>query len=153
MRGGWIPINTPVSVSKFQRVSTTCQYRLGLLLASAIRLPAGLLYQVFQRVQFYLENVGPYRCIRNSAISERKSCSLPYTGIRSGCTHREAPPCDYFNGILKTDLPDLLLSAPNIRLRHTSVKMARLTNFDRKGVQSFSGENCFTYCIENYNSN
>ena len=38
----------------------------------------GLLYQVYQRVQFYLENVGPYRCNRNSAISERKSCSLPY---------------------------------------------------------------------------
>jgi hypothetical protein len=49
-----------------------------LLLGSAFRLPAGLLYQVYQRVQFYLENVGPYRCNRNSAISERKSCSLPY---------------------------------------------------------------------------
>ena len=51
-------IKIPVSVSKFQRVSTTCQCRLGLLLASAFRLPAGLVYQ---RVQFYLENVGPYR--------------------------------------------------------------------------------------------
>ena len=137
MRGGWIPINIPVSVSKFQRVSTTCQCRLGLLLASAFRLPAGLIYQVYQRVQFYLENVGPYRCNRNSAISERKSCSLPYTGTRSGCTHREAPPGDYFNGILNTNLPDLPLIAPNIQLRHTSVKMARLTNFDRKGVQIF----------------
>ena len=48
----------------------TCQCRLGLLLASAFRLPAGLLYQVYQRVQFYLENVGPYRCNRYSAISE-----------------------------------------------------------------------------------
>ena len=65
-------------VSKFQRVSTTCQCRLGLLLASAFWLPAGLLYQVYQRVQFYLENVGLYRCNRNSAISERQSCSLPY---------------------------------------------------------------------------
>jgi hypothetical protein len=37
-------------------------------------------------------------------------------------------------------LPDLPLIVPNIRLRHTSVKMARLTNFDRKGVQIF-----FTY--------
>ena len=130
-------INRPISVSKFQRVSTTCQCRLGLLLASAFRLPAGLLYQVYQRVHFYLENVGPYRCNRNSAISERKSCSLPYTGTRSGCTHREAPPSAYFNGILNTDLSDLPLIAPNIRLRHTSVKMARLTNFDRKGVQIF----------------
>ena len=93
---------------------------------------AGLLYQVYQRVQFYLENVGPYRCNRNSAISEGKSCSLPYTGTRSGCTHCEAPPDDCFNGILNTDLPDLPLIVPNIRLRHTSVKMARLTNFDRK---------------------
>ena len=56
---------------------------------------------------------------------------------RNGCTHREAPPGDYFNGILNTDLPDLPLIVPNIRLRHTSVKMARLTNFDRKGVQNF----------------
>ena len=125
MRGGHKPVT--VSVSKFQRVSTTCQRRLDLLCASAFRLPAGLLYQVYQRVQFYLENVGPYRCNRNSAISERKSCSLPYTDTRSECTHREAPP----------DLPDLPLIVPNIRLRHTSVKMARLTNFDRKGVQIF----------------
>ena len=112
-------IKIPVSVSKFQRVSTTCQCRLGLLLASAFRLPAGLLYKVYQRVQFYLENVGPYRCNRNSAISERKSCSLPYSGYtpgkRSGCKHRDAPPGDYFNGILNTDLPDLPLNAPNIR--------------------------------------
>ena len=35
--------------------------------------------------------------------------------------------------ILNTDL----LIAPCIRLRHTSVKMARLTNFDRKDVQIF----------------
>ena len=42
-----------------------------------------------------------------------------------------------FNGILNTDLPALPLIAPNIRLRYTSVKMARLTNFDRKGVQIF----------------
>ena len=61
----------------------------------------------------------------------------PFTGTRSGCTHREAPPGDYFNGILNTDLPDLPLIVPNIRLRHTSVKMARFTNFDRKGVQIF----------------
>ena len=59
------------------------------------------------------------------------------TGTRSGCTHREAPPGDYFNGILNTDLPDLSLIVPNIRLRHTSVKMARLTNFYRKCVQIF----------------
>ena len=62
-----------------------------------------------------LENVGPYRCNRNSAISERKSCSLPYgytPGTRSGCKHRDAPPGDYFNGILNTDLP---LNEPNIR--------------------------------------
>ena len=58
---------------------------------------------------------------------------------RSGCTHRKAPPGDYFNGILNTDLPDLPLIVSNIRIRHTSVKMARLTNFDRKGVQI-----CFT---------
>ena len=109
-------INIPVSVSKFQRVSTTGQCHLGLLLASAFRLPVGLLYQDYQRVQFYLENVGPYRCNRNSAISERKSCSLPYTpGTRSGCNHREAPTGDYFNGILNTDLPDLRLIVPNIR--------------------------------------
>ena len=56
---------------------------------------------------------------------------------RSGCTHREAPPGDYFNGILNTDLPDLQLIAPNIQLRHTSVKMARLMNFDRKGIKIF----------------
>ena len=56
---------------------------------------------------------------------------------RSGCTHREASPGDYFNGILNTDLPDLPLIAPCIRLRHTSAKLARLTNFDRKGVQIF----------------
>ena len=56
---------------------------------------------------------------------------------RSRCTHREAPYSDYCNGILNTDLPDLPLIVPNIRLRHTSVKMARLTNFDRKGVQIF----------------
>ena len=94
----------------------TCQCRLGLLLASAFRLPAGLLYQVYQRVQFYLENVGPYLCNRNSAISDRKSCSLPYTpGTRSGCKHREAPPGDYFNGILNTDWPGLPLIVPNIR--------------------------------------
>ena len=104
------------SVSKFQRVSSTCQCRLGLLLASAFRLSAGLLYQVYQRVQFYLENVGPYRCNRNSAISERKSCSLSDTpGTRSGCKHHDAPLGDYFNGILNTDLPDLPLNAPNIR--------------------------------------
>ena len=69
----------PNSISKFQRVSTTCQCRLGLLLVSAFRFPAGILYQVYQRVRFYLENVGPYRCNRNSAISNRKSYSLPYT--------------------------------------------------------------------------
>ena len=56
---------------------------------------------------------------------------------QSGCTHREAPPGDYFNGILNTDLPDLPLIVPLIRKRHTSVKMTRLTNFDRKGVQIF----------------
>ena len=76
-------------------------------LGSAFRLPAGLLNQVYQRVQFYLENVGPYRCNRNSAISERKSCSLPTPGTRSGCKHRDAPPGDYFNGILNTELPAL----------------------------------------------
>ena len=75
-----------------------------LVLASAFRLPAGLVYQ---RVQFYLENVGPYRCNRNSAISERKSCSLHTPGTRSGCKHRDAPPGDYFNGILNTELPAL----------------------------------------------
>ena len=85
-------------------VSTTCQCRLGLLLASAFRLPAGLVYQ---RVQFYLENVGPYRCNRNSAISKRKSCSLHTPGTRSGCKHRDTPPGDYFNGILNTELPAL----------------------------------------------
>ena len=105
---------------------------------------SGLLYQVYQRVQFYLENVGPYHCNLNSAISERKSCSLSYTCTRSGCTHREAPPGDYFNGILNTDLPDLPLIAPNIQLRHTSVKMARITNFDRKGVQIFFTNNPLT---------
>ena len=115
-------------------VSTTCQCRLGLLLASAFRLPAGLVYQ---RVQFYLENVGPYRCNRNSAISERKSCSLHTPGTRSGCKHRDAPPGDYFNGILNTELPALSLNEPSICRRHTSVKMARLTNFDGKGVQFF----------------
>ena len=62
---------------------------------------------------------------------------FPTRGIRSGCTYREAPPGDYCNGILNTDLPDLPLIVPNIRLRQTSVKMARLTNFDRKGVQIF----------------
>ena len=97
-------IKIPVSVSKFQRVSTTCQCRLGLLLASAFRLPAGLVYQ---RVQFYLENVGPYRCNRNSAISKRKSCSLHTPGTRSGCKHRDTPPGDYFNGIFNTELPAL----------------------------------------------
>ena len=56
---------------------------------------------------------------------------------RSGCTHREAPPGDFFYGIFNTDLPDLPLIVPNIRLRHTTVKMARLTIFDRKGVQMF----------------
>ena len=70
-----------------------------LVTASAFRLPAGLVYQ---RVQFYLENVGLYRCNRNSAISERKSCSLHTPGTRSGCKHRDAPPGDYFNGILNT---------------------------------------------------
>ena len=115
-------------------VSTTCQCRLGLLLASAFRLPAGLVYQ---RVQFYLEDVGPYRCNRNSAISERKSCSLHTPGTRSGCKHRDAPPGDYFNGILNTELPALSLNEPSICRRHTSVKMARLTNFDGKGVQFF----------------
>ena len=34
--------------------------------------------------------------------------------------------------IVNTDLPDLPLIAPCVRLRHTSVKMARLMNFDRK---------------------
>ena len=38
--------------------------------------------------------------------------SLP--GTRSGCKHRDAPPGDYFNGILNTELPDLRLNAPNI---------------------------------------
>ena len=38
--------------------------------------------------------------------------SLP--GTRSGCKHRDAPPGDYFNGILNTELPDLSLNAPNI---------------------------------------
>ena len=127
-------IKIPVSVSKFQRVSTTCQCRLSLLLASAFRLPAGLVYQ---RVQFYLENVGPYRCNRNSAISERKSCSLHTPGTRCGCKHRDAPPGDYFNGILNAELPALPLNEPGICRRHTSVKMARLTNFDGKGVQFF----------------
>ena len=74
-------------------------------LSMSPRLPPGLLYQVYHRVQFYLEHVVPYRCNRNSANSERKSCWLPYTGTRSGCTHREAPLGDYFNGILNTDLP------------------------------------------------
>ena len=133
-------IKIPVSVSKFQRVSTTCQCRLGLLLASALRLPAGLLYQVYQRVQFYLENVGPYRCNRNSAISERKSCSLPYSGYtpgtRSGCKHRDAPPGDYFNNF-KYRFARSAAQCAKYSLRHTSVKMARLTNFDRKGVQIF----------------
>ena len=62
---------------------------------------------------------------------------IMFASLRSGCTHREAPPGNYFNGILNTDLPDLPLIVPNIRLHHTSVKMARLTNFDRKGVQIF----------------
>ena len=92
---------------------------------------------VYQRVQFYLENVGPYRCNRNSAISERKSCSLHTPGTRSGCKHRDAPSGDYFNGILNTELPALSLKEPSICRRHTSVKMARLTNFDGKGVQFF----------------
>ena len=92
---------------------------------------------VYQRVQFYLENVGPYRCSRNSAISERKSCSLHTPGTRSGCKHRDAPSGDYFNGILNTELPALSLNEPSICRRHTSVKMARLTNFDGKGVQFF----------------
>ena len=114
--------------------ATTCQCRLGLLLASAFRLPAGLVYQ---RVQFYLENVGPYRCNRNSAISERKSCSLHTPGTRSGCKYRDAPPADYFNGIFNTELPALPLNEPSICRRHTSVKMSRLTNFDGKGVTFF----------------
>ena len=53
-------------------------------------------------VLFYLENVGPYRCNRYSAISERKSCSLHTPGTRSGCKHRDPPSGDYFNGILNT---------------------------------------------------
>ena len=73
----------------------------------------------------------------NSAISERKSCSLHTPGTRSGCKHRDAPSGDYFNGILNTELPALSLNEPSICRRHTSVKMARLTNFDRKGVQCF----------------
>ena len=75
--------------------------------------------------------------VRNSAISERKSCSLHTPGTRSGCKHRDAPPGDYFNGILNTELPALPLNEPSICRRHTSVKMARLTNFDGKGVQFF----------------
>jgi hypothetical protein len=34
-------------------------------------------------------------------------------------------------------LPALPLNEPSICRRHTSVKMARLTNFDGKGVQFF----------------
>ena len=133
-----VAINIPVSVSKFQRVSTTCH--LGLLLASAFRLPAGLLYQVYQCVQFYLENVGPYRCNRNSAISSYIIATIGFFTtypIQIQKIMFASQPGHYFNGILNTDLPDLPLIVPNIRLRHTSVKMARLTNFDRKGVQIF----------------
>ena len=84
-------IHSPFEVSaSFDHLSIT-QCRLGLLLASAFRLPAGLLYQVYQRVQFYLENVGPYRCNRNSAISERKSGRFAYTNRMY-----TAPPSDYF---------------------------------------------------------
>ena len=36
-------------------------------------------------------------------------------GTQSGCKHREAPPGDYFYGILNTDLHDLPLIVPNIR--------------------------------------
>ena len=110
-------IKIPVSVSKFQRVSTTCQCRLGLLLASAFRLPVGLVYQ---RVQFYLENVGPYRCNRNSAISERKSCSLHTPGTRSGCKHRDAPSGDYFNGILNTVARSVSQWAKHLPTSHIS---------------------------------
>ena len=104
--------STSTITLQYTRVRVRLLYIDYLLLASAFRLPAGFVYQ---RVQFYLENVGPYRCNRNSAISERKSCSLPTPGTRSGCKHRDAPPGDYFNGILNTDLPDLSLNAPNIR--------------------------------------
>ena len=36
-------------------------------------------------------------------------------GYGYGCKHRDAPPGDYFNGILNTDLPVLSLNEPNIR--------------------------------------
>ena len=40
---------------------------------------------------------------------------FPTVATRSRCKHRDAPPGDYFNGIVNTDLPDLPLNAPNIR--------------------------------------
>ena len=117
--------NSSNSLSKFLRVSTTCQCRLGLLLASAFRLQAGVLYQVYQRVQLYLENCGSYRCNRNSVISERKSCSLPYTK-----RIYRAKPGDYFKYRFARSAAHCAVHW----LRHTAVKMARLTNFGRKGV-------------------
>ena len=105
-----LTVTAYIRLSKFRRVSTTCQCRLGLLLASAFRLPAGLLCQVYQRVQFYLENVGPYRCNRNSAISERKSSSP----TRSGCTQR------HLAIIFNTELPDCDSSRRTLCTSHSS---------------------------------
>ena len=69
-------------------------------------------------------------------LSVQPKFSYFWTKIMFASLH-EAPSSDYCNGILNSDLPDLPLIVPNIRQRHTSVKMARLTNFDRKGVQIF----------------
>ena len=67
--------NTYIRVSLFAKktfaLSCTRQSRLDLLLPSACRLPAGFIYHIYKHVQFYIENVCPYRCSQNSHISEQ----------------------------------------------------------------------------------
>ena len=115
MRGGHQQDNIPVSVSKFQRVSTLVN------VASACYSP---LHFGFRRVFFTRFTSAFSSILKMLALIVATEIQLflnenhvrfPTRGTRSGCTHRETPPGDYFNGILNTDLSDLSLTAPNIR--------------------------------------
>ena len=95
---------------------------------------AGLVYQ---RVQFYLEMLALIVATEIQLFLNENHVRFTRRVHEAGVNIATPPPGDYFNGILNTELPALPLNEPSICRRHTSVKMARLTNFDGKGVQFF----------------
>ena len=78
-------IHSPFEVSaSFDHLSIT-QCRLGLLLASAFRLPAGLLYQVYQRVSSILKMLAHIVAIEIQLFLNENQVGSP---TRIGCTQR-----------------------------------------------------------------